>query len=139
MVNWNAITRLCETVAGIGFGLAVTRGAGDKGAVLGGADVAGFLGVTLEDKTLVRAESATVDKYPRYANMGVCNAGAVFVKPATNVAAGDYVYFDTATGEFTNDDTDIGPVPGAMWETTANSGGIAVISLGIPRAPIPAA
>jgi hypothetical protein len=139
MVNWNTITRLCETAAGIAFGLAVTRGTGDKGAVLGGSDPAKFLGISLEDKSIVRKEGETVDKFRQYDNMPVCNQGEVFVKVASNVAAGDYVYFDTATGELTNDDTDVGPVPGAMFESAASSGGIAKVSLGIPRAPIPAA
>jgi hypothetical protein len=48
----NIVTRYCETVAGIGFGKAVSRGAKDKGVVIGGT-LAGFEGISVQDRTLV--------------------------------------------------------------------------------------
>jgi len=71
MTNWDADTRICETAAGIGFGLACAQGTGDKGAVLGGA-TATFVGVSVKDITLINAVG---DEYQQYDNMGVANEG----------------------------------------------------------------
>lgn len=99
-------TRLCETTAGIGFGLAVSQGTRDKGAVLGGS---AFLGVTVRDVTLdgvpidplVGVHSAA-DMYPLSANMGVCSRGHIWVKPMATVKAGDPLFYDTTDGSFGN-------------------------------------
>jgi hypothetical protein len=48
-VEHSVTTRLCETTAGIGFGLAVSQGTGDKGCILGGS---AFIGVTVRDIAL---------------------------------------------------------------------------------------
>lgn len=135
MENWNSITRLVETAAGIGFGLAVSRGTGEKQAILGGTTAAGFLGVSLRDITLIAAAGQTVDKYPQYANMGVGTLGKIWVSPLEAVAVGDPVYFRTADGRFgkTAGAGIVGPVAGAYWETAAGVDGLAAVSLGIQR------
>jgi len=48
-VEHSVTTRLCETTAGIGFGLAVSQGTGVKGCILGGS---AFIGVTVRDIAL---------------------------------------------------------------------------------------
>jgi hypothetical protein len=134
MENYNSITRICETSAGIGFGLAVSRGSGAKGAILGGT-VAGFLGVSLCDITLVTPAGGTVDKYARYKNMGVGTLGKIWVSPFENVAIGDPVWFDGTTGRFgkaTNTGI-VGPIVGAAWESAASADGLAKVSLGIQK------
>lgn len=117
-------TRICETVAGIGFGLAVGQGVADKGGVLGGA-LTGFVGVSVRDVTLVHD---TPDKYARYDNMGVLFRGDIWVAPAVAVAANDPVHYVSATGVFTNTG-DIGPIVGARWMTSAAEGELAVLRL----------
>src|ERR1044072_479403 len=97
-VPYNIVTRLCETVGGIGFGKAVSRGAKDKGVVIGGT-VAGFAGITVQEKTLVHD---TVDKYYPPENRGVLNFGMIYVLAGANVNDGDPVYFNPTTGAISN-------------------------------------
>ena len=102
-------TGLCETAAGIGFGLAVSQGAGDQGVILGGT-LAGFRGISVRDVTL----GAGVDVYPQTSNVGVLTDGQIWVVPAAAVAAGDPVHFDAATGALSNAGGQ-GPIKGARW------------------------
>ena len=102
-------TRICETPAGIGFGLAVSQGVGDQGCVLGGS---AFYGITLRDVTLDRlpidplAPAGTllpVDTYAQYQNMAVLTRGTVWVLSAGGVIApGSALFYDTTLGKFTN-------------------------------------
>lgn len=134
MENWNGISRLCETVAGIGFGLAVSRGVGEKGIVIGGA-LPGFMGVSLRDITLVMPQGGVVDKYPRYANVGVGTLGKIWVAPDAAVLIGGDVYYVQATGVFTAAAGAgiVGPVVGAKYESAATANNLAILSLGIQR------
>lgn len=105
-------TRICETAAGIGFGLAVAQGVGDKGCIL--ATGSTFLGISVRDVTLDRlpidplAPDLTLiaaDTYPQYSNMAILTRGDIWVNTYgfgdTGVKAGDPVYFD-ATGRLCN-------------------------------------
>jgi hypothetical protein len=121
--DFNADTGICETAAGIGFGLAVGQGAADKGVVLGGA-LAIFRGIAVRDVAL----GAEVEKYPQYANVGVITRGKVWVLVAADVAPNDPVHYVSATGAFTNTG-DIGPILGARYVTSAVSGGLAQVEL----------
>lgn len=120
-------TRVCETVAGIGFGLAVGKGSGDNGAILGGAANT-FLGLTVRDVTLM---NDTVDKYAQYQNMGVMTKGKMWVVPEADVTDGDNVVYDTATGRLSSvaaDGTHI-LIAGARWEKTATAGNLSIVRL----------
>jgi hypothetical protein len=121
--DFNADTGICETAAGIGFGLAVGQGSADKGVVLGGA-LAGFRGISVRDVAL----GAEVDAYPQYGNVGVITRGKVWVTVAAAVAAGDPVHYVSATGAFTNTG-DIGPILGARYVTSAAQDGLAQVEL----------
>src|SRR3982751_4507359 len=74
--GYNADTRIVETAAGIGFGLAVSQGTADKGAVLGGAAP---VGVSIRDVTLVHSAAADLDKYVDNENMSVMVDGDIWV------------------------------------------------------------
>lgn len=103
MVPHTIISKLCETAAGIGFGLALTQGVGDPGCLLGGTDPTKFIGVSVMDRTLIpRLGSVVVDKYPQRSNVGVLTFGKIWVTPGANVAAGDPVHFNPTTGQFSN-------------------------------------
>lgn len=124
--DWNSVTLVCETEAGIGFGRAVTQGAADRGAVLGGASE-DFRGITIRDVTL---ESSQADKYARYQNMGVLTRGQIWVVPPVAVAPGDLVYFIPSTGVLTNSASGNELIEGARWRSTAaGTGDLALVEI----------
>jgi hypothetical protein len=110
-VRASVITRQCETAAGIGFGLAVSQGVRDTGAVIGGG--ASFIGLTVRDVTVdtlpinpLADVGAPVDTYAQYKDMGVMTTGHMFVlcgggAGTSGVKAGDAL-FATPTGALTN-------------------------------------
>lgn len=118
--------RSCETVAGIGFGLAVGQGSANKGGVLGG-DLEDFQGVSIRDVTLDPQNS---DKYAHYDDMTVLKKGPIWVQISEAVAVTDAVYFNATTGIFlkTAGAGVEGPVKGARWVKAATSG-IALLHL----------
>jgi hypothetical protein len=100
-------TRQCETAAGIAFGLAVSQGTNDKGAVIGGS---AFIGISVRDVTLDGSPidplgdrvAGTLDIYPQYSNMGVISRGHIWVEAEANVRGGDAAFYDTTSGKFSN-------------------------------------
>jgi hypothetical protein len=128
--DYDTITGIVETAAGIGFGLAVSVGTvatkGDKATILGGtADK--FKGVSIRDIAALRPADNS-DKYRETANIGIVRRGTVWVSPAVDVVADDPVHFDGATGVFSNTGG-IGPIKGARWVTSAAANGRAEIYL----------
>ncbi len=118
-------TGICETVAGIGFGLAVGQGTGDKGVVLGGA-LAIFRGMSVRDVTLF--DAVTPDEYQQYQNVGVLTDGKAWVVPFEAVAAGDVVHYNATTGRFGKAGGS-GPILGARWVTSAAANAPAQLEL----------
>lgn len=98
----NLISMLCETAAGIPFGVAISRGVSDKGAVIGGTDITRFRGITSRDITLIHYDQTKIDRYIPPENMGVLNWGEIWVTPGANVAEGDPVWFNPTTGQLSN-------------------------------------
>lgn len=123
--DFNSVTGICETAAGLAFGIAVSQGTADKGVIIGGTRL-GFVGVTIRDITL---DVANADKYPRYSNVGIMTRGQMWVAPAVAVAPNEPVHFVTGTGVFTNTGSE-GPVNGARWASSAaGTGDLALIEL----------
>lgn len=123
--NARTSTGTCETVAGIGFGLAVGRGANsDRGTVLGGA-ITGLRGCSIKDVTLVVGNA---DKYLPPNSMGIMESGEVWVEPAVAIDIDDPVHYVSATGVWTNTGG-VGPVLGARWKTSCGVGGRALLQL----------
>src|SRR4051812_27977685 len=73
--DFETLTGICETAAGIGFGLPVGQGVADKGVVLAGASNI-FIGVTVRDVTLIHA-LADLDKYVENENVGILRRGHI--------------------------------------------------------------
>lgn len=108
--NYDSITRINETAAGIGFGLAVKQGSTDGVCALAGA-IAAFLGVSIRDVTL---ESSQLDKYADGQAVGILTAGPIWVEVSDTPGVSDPVHFSATTGVFaTSGGT--GPIVGARW------------------------
>lgn len=125
--DYDSITGLCETAAGIGFGLAVGHGgnATEKGTVLGGPSE-NFKGVSIKDVTLVHSD-ADLDKYVEHENMGIHTRGLIFVAPSTAVAEGGAVHYDATTGVFKASGGEL--LQGAVWRSSALANEVALLYL----------
>lgn len=122
-------TRICETAAGIGFGLAVGRGSADNGAVLGSSAATDFLGISVRDVTLMNADG---DEYARYSNMAVMSEGTIWVTVGGDVVDGDIVTYSSTTGVLSSIAADGSnfAITGARFLDTVSSGGLARVRLG---------
>ena len=124
--EYNAITRVCETPAGINFGRVVLRGAADQGCILGDATMAAdtFLGISVRD---VSVRPSAGDKYPEGGNVTVLTQGSIFVRVGEAVAAGDAPLYDHAAGNFriTAAAGRIALPAGWVFDTAAANGGLA--------------
>jgi hypothetical protein len=136
MVDYNAVTRSVEgsAAAGIAAPRAVSQStAADISCVIGGT-VAGFVGITILDPTIVQFVGSTVppESYPQYLNCGVLTKGEIFATATVITAAGDPVHFGAADGILTNTGA-VGPVPGARWKYSRPANEMNVVQLGIQR------
>jgi hypothetical protein len=133
MVDYNAVTRSAEG-SPIPACRAVSQStASDVGALLGGT-VAGFVGITILDPTIVLpvGTAGAPETYPQYANLGVLTKGEIFATATVATLAGDPVHFGAADGILTNTGA-VGPVPGARWKYARPANELNVVQLGIQR------
>lgn len=128
MTNYDADTRVCETAAGIGFGVAVSQGTAANGALIGGASAAVFAGISVRDVTLPPSNS---DVYAEGDNMAVMTEGDIWVTTGGDVTVGGDVTFNSTTGVLSSaaaSGTQFA-ISGARWMTAASSGSIAVLRM----------
>ncbi|MFK4871656.1 hypothetical protein [Novosphingobium sp. ZW T3_23] len=118
----NRISRTIEDAAGIAFGKAAFRGAGDHGVTATPA-ANKFMGVTIADIGVVPGLTGTPDVFPQYATASLLKTGVILITVGAAVAQGDQAYV-TSAGAFTNVATSNTSIP-ARFDTTAASGGIA--------------
>lgn len=134
--GWDVDTKICEDPAGtsgIGFGLAVSQGTlhGDRSACLGGLSGKTFIGITRADSTLPNITAGFTDAYQDGDNMAVHVRGDIWVIAHDAVAAGDPVYYASATGRLGNASMSGGTaIDDARWMTTAINGSLGVVRLG---------
>lgn len=121
MVPATIVSRNVEDAA-IGFGVPVSQGANDKGAVAFAGD---FVGITLLD----RSAAGEGDTFRVGDSARVMTEGDIWVTASVAVDAGDAVYVVPAGGAFTNVETANTLIPGARWETSTTAGQLAVIRL----------
>lgn len=123
MSSWDADSRILES-ASAGFGLAVSQGVNDNGAILGGPT---FCGITVRDITLVHD---TPDQYEESDTMGVLVRGDIWVKVATDVVAARQAYYNSATGQIgASGITNAVAISEARFLDTATNGGFARVRL----------
>lgn len=127
---YKADSRTCETAAGIAFGVAVSQGSADKGALIGAAAAANFVGVSIRDKAVINDSAA--DKYAQYGDMNVMYEGDIWVTVGGDVVDGGDVTFSSTTGVLSSAATSGTQfaIAGARWMTTASNGGLAKLRLG---------
>lgn len=126
--DYSADTRIVETEAGIGFGVAVSQGTNDNGALIGAAAAADFVGVSIRDKTVPDG----TDSYADGANIGVMTRGDIWITTGGDVVAGDDVTFVATTGVLSSAAASGSQfaITGARWMTSAASGALALLRLG---------
>lgn len=129
MNTYTADSLICETVAGIGFGLAVSQGANYNGCVLGGASAAVFRGLTVRDVTL--AANVVPDKFADGDTISVMFRGDMWVTVGADVTAGQDVTFSSTTGVLSSAAASGSQftIAGARWMTSATSGNVAIVRL----------
>lgn len=105
------LTKVCNTAAGIPFGVAVSQDTVDKNCVIGGSK---FIGLTQRDKSLALSAvdpmslSDTpnpLDAYGQWTNVSIMTRGRIAVRAGNNVSAWDALFYDTTTGLLTNGST----------------------------------
>jgi hypothetical protein len=131
MVDYNAVSRSCDTAAGIPPARAVSQGSWDGGCVIGGT-ANGFLGLSILDPTLIVPYGAAPETTPQYQELGILTKGEMFAACVVACVAGDPLSFVAADGTLTN--TGAVVVPGGRWKyTRATPGDLNVVQLGIQR------
>lgn len=90
---------------------------------------ADFLGLAILNPA-VPPDTTTPDAYPQYFTGAFLTMGTMYVTAGATVAAGDNVYWNPATGRFTNTTTHV-RIPGAKFEMAGVSTDIVEISLNL--------
>lgn len=122
-------SRVVETVAGIDFGVAVSRGTDkEKQIVVGGTD---FLGVTVRALDAEGTQGTGAIKYKEKDTAAVLRSGYIWVLCNGGATAGQAVKFVNATGLFAAGAAGAGEtnLTGAKWETTTADGEVGLIRL----------
>lgn len=117
--GWDADTKQAEGT--IPFGLAVSKGVADDGAVKASTL---FIGVSMRDVTIVHD---TPDQYEEGDNMAVMTRGDIWVRAKEAVVAQTAVKYDTSTGELGKAAGTA--ITGAVWKTSADAGAMAICRL----------
>jgi len=124
------ISRDVETVAGIPFGVAVSRGTDlERQVVLGGAT--GFTGITIRSLDREGAVNTAAIQYNEKETAGVIRDGYVWAVCPSGCNPGDSVNYVDATGVIDSGTAVSGEtqLDGAQWDTVAAAGELAVIRL----------
>jgi hypothetical protein len=105
-----------DFVAGDSFAITVAYGANGD-----------FVGIAVLSEA-VAADATTPDSYKQNVTGGFATQGSLYVTAGATVSDGNDVYWNPATGRYTNTATHI-RIPGATFDTSGVDGGIVEISL----------
>lgn len=123
------ISRSVQTVAGVGFGVAVSRGTDlENQCVIGGTS---FLGVTVRSLDREGADATGAISYSEKETAGIMRNGYIWAVCPTGCNPGDSVNYVNATGVLDSGAAVAGEtqLDGATWETVAAAGELAVLRL----------
>ena len=123
------ISRTIEDAAGVGFGLPVKQGTKENGCLKVTAGTLAILGITIRHMAL---PAEAVDTYPLNYTVSLLREGVIWVKvtDAGGVVAGDPVWLDITTGQYSNADPGTAKglrLAGSRWESAAANGALAKI------------
>lgn len=122
----NIISRTIETAGGVGFGKGVFQGATDQAVATTGSS---FRGVTVVDHN-VRPTAAGTDGYAQGDTVSIMTKGVIWVLPTSNVTPGAPAYV-TPAGAFSATATSNTAIPGGYFDSTATSGSLAKLRIGV--------
>ena len=117
------VSKVCETAAGIAFGVVVSPGTSDNEAIIGG-DATG-IGITVRDLAREGAASTAATAYARYETMGVMRKGYMWVVIANTGTPGQNLFYTDATGLISQGTASTGEtqLTGCTLESTVSSNG----------------
>lgn len=120
---------LVETVAGIPFGVAVSRGTDAEEQIVIGGSV--FVGITIRSLDREGAANTGDIQYNVTEAAGVMRAGYIYVTCPTGCVPTDVVKYNTTTGVIDSGAPGGGElaIANATWETNTAAGQIGVIRL----------
>jgi hypothetical protein len=120
------MSRTVETVAGIGFGVAVEQGAEDRGCAL--FDGGTVLGITVRERSV---DANVADEFAQHEEARIMTKGTVWVTCVTGCSAGDGVFVRPSNGDFQDSSANSAvQIAGARWDTSAGAGELAIVRLG---------
>ncbi|OOR87287.1 hypothetical protein B0181_10580 [Moraxella caviae] len=119
--NKDVISRTVESDNGIAFGLAVAQGENDKGIRMVKAGDTKFVGITALDLS-----SRVDNQFSQHEDARVLIRGVIWVSVTEDVAAGDDVAVDLATGKFNKAGAKFA---NARYETSAKAGSLAQVRI----------
>lgn len=126
----NIASRSVEPSAGIGFGVAVTRGT-DADNQIDFAGSASFLGITIRSLENEGTANTGAINWAENQTAGVMRNGHIWAVCPTGCLPGDLVNYVDGTGVLDSGVAVAGEtqLDGATWETTAAAGELSVIRL----------
>jgi len=126
---YDNVSRDVETAAGIGFGLAVSRGTDEQRQVVVGG--AAFLGLTVRALDREGAANTGLVSYSEKETAAIMRSGYIYAECVSGCTAGDSANYNTITGVIDSGAAGAGEVliEGATWETSTAAGEIGVLRL----------
>lgn len=129
MVDWADsvfLSKTVETVAGIGFGKAVSRGSGDNGIVIPTGSAVS-IGLTVRE---ISGDANNPNLFARYDSARVMIKGCIWAVASVAVDDGDDVYVVPTTGALQKSNASSAiQIPNAKWESTAGIGALAKLRI----------
>lgn len=125
----DVVSRSVETAAGVGFGVAVSRGTDKENqVVIGGSD---FLGFTVRDLSKEGVANSGDIKWNQNETAAIMRNGYIWINCPTGCNPGDAVKYNTTTGVIDAGTAGAGEIQldGAQWESTASAGALAVVRI----------
>jgi hypothetical protein len=123
------VSRDVETVAGIGFGVAVSRGTNLERQIVAGGTT--FTGITIRSLDKEGATNTGAIKWNEKEAAGILRDGYIWAVCPTGCNPGDAVKYTNATGVIDSGAAGVGEtaLDGAQWDTVTAAGELAVIRL----------